>query len=227
MRMRAAVFVIMAVLFVLLGVLLTYWVNERLVPRESTAPDAGESREVTADGGSELPPSAATRPNWDWPASGELISEEELARLPAGIQDLVADPGWMQPYILPPSHREGSLYPLTIDIRVDAPMTADRLKYRVGREGRGAGGHCDLSMRAEIIPIDAVQTHEIVACLWAFRDGTIQYNYEGGASEVLTATHRYAPVPGLTNVYIVRVLVEDSSGERSFADSLPIEFVAE
>jgi hypothetical protein len=237
MNLRIAGYIIAALCLLLVGFYLSYQAKQR---RPTPAPLAGNHSEPVATPG-EAPANPPATSSGEsppaWPTSGELLTEDDLPALPAEIQDLLADPGWNQPYIIPtfaPAEAANAgqaagqaAGPYRVNLLVDAPLSADRTTYELEPQRDEAGSFADVALHAQLAPNSAGRYPAVEACVWAFRDGTIQY-FEGGAeAEMLNTTHRYDLTDTQVRVYIVRLLVVDSEGGRSYTDSLPIKIGAE
>jgi len=226
-----------ALIFLLLGFFVTYQLNRQLA---TTAPLADEhDQPATAPHATHPIPSASEQGEAPpaWPRSGELLTEDDIPVLPAEIQDLLADPGWNQPYITPSfagrdvdqtAEAAGrAAGPYAVNLLIDAPLSADQTSYQLALQQDESGSYVDVSLHAQLAPNAAGRYPPVRACVWAFRDGTIQYFAGGREAQLLNTTHRYDLRHTQVRVFIVRLLLVDSEGGRSYADSLPIKIGAE
>jgi hypothetical protein len=237
MNLRIAGYIIAALCLLLLGFYLSYQAKQR---RPTPAPLAGNHSEPVAppDAAPTTPPATSSGESPPaWPASGELLTEDDIPALPAEIQDLLADPGWNQPYITPsfaPAEAANAgqaagqaAGPYRVNLLVDAPLAADKTSYNLDLQQDESGSYADVSLHAQLTANSAGRYPEVQTCIWAFRDGTIQYFAAGAEAEMLNTTHRYDLTNTQVRVYIVRLLAVDSDGGLSYTDSLPIRIGAQ
>jgi len=237
MNLRIAGYIIAALCLLLVGFYLSYQAKQR---RPTPAPLAGNHSEPVArpNEAPAIPPATSSGESPPaWPASGELLTEEDIPALPAEIQDLLADPGWNQPYITPsfaPANMDHAgqgnsqaAGPYRVNLLVDAPLAADKTSYQVELQQDDSGSYADVSLHAQLAANSAGRYPQVQTCVWAFRDGTIQYFAGGAEAEMLNTTHRYDLTDTQVRVYIVRLLVVDSEGGRSYTDSLTIKIGAQ